>query len=54
MYFCNLSENKYADGKFLKIKPDGAVFEKFCDDGEEISDYEFVEYIKSIDEIDEY
>ena len=54
MYFCNLSENKYADGKFLKIKPDGAVFEKFYDDGKEISDFEFVEYIKSIDEIDEY
>ena len=54
MYFCNLSENKYADGKFLKIKSDGAVFEQFYDNGEEISDYEFVEYIKSIDEIDEF
>lgn len=54
MYFCNLNENEYIDGKVLKIEPNGAVFERFVDNGEPISDYEFVEYIKSIDEIDEY
>ena len=54
MYFGNLNENEALDGKVLKIKPNGAVFERFYDDGKEISDFEFVEYIKSIDEIDEY
>ena len=54
IYFCNLNENEYIDGKVLKIEPNGAVFERFVDNGEPISDYEFVEYIKSIDEIDEY
>lgn len=54
MFFCNMNENNELDGKMLKIKSNGAVFEKFCDNGEEISDYEFVEYIKSIDEIDEF
>lgn len=54
MMFSNLNENDLLDGRLLNIRSDGAVFERFYDNGEEISDYEFVEYIKSIDEIDEY
>ena len=54
MMFSNLYENDLLDGRLLNIRSDGAVFERFYDNGEEISDYEFVEYIKSIDEIDEY
>ena len=54
IYFYNTNENGLQDGRVLKIEPNGAVFEQFWDNGEEISDYEFVEYIKSIDEIDEY
>lgn len=54
MYFYSANENGLQDGRLLKIEPNGAVFEQFYDNGEEISDYEFVEYIKSIDEIDEY
>ena len=52
MMFSNLNENDLLDGRLLNIRSDGAVFERFYDNGEEISDYEFVEYIKSIDEID--
>lgn len=52
MKFSNLNENDLLDGRLLNIRSDGAVFERFYDNGEEISDYEFVEYIKSIDEID--
>lgn len=52
MIFSNLNENDLLDGRLLNIRSDGAVFERFYDNGEEISDYEFVEYIKSIDEID--
>ena len=52
MKFSNLNENNLLDGRLLNIRSDGAVFERFYDNGEEISDYEFVEYIKSIDEID--
>ena len=54
MYFANLNENNKIDGKVLKINPEGGVFEQFWDNGEVISDFEFVDYIKSIDEIEEY
>lgn len=54
MFFANMNENNEVDGKVLKIEPNHAVFEKFMDNGKEISDFEFVDYIKSIDEIDEY
>ena len=54
MCFSNFNENNRIDGKLLKIDSNHALFEKFFDDGKEISDFEFVDYIKSIDEIEEY
>ena len=54
MFFGNLNKNNEIDGKMLKITPDCAVYEQFWDNRKVISDFEFVDYIKSIDEIDEF
>ena len=54
MFFANMNENNIIDGKMLRISPNCAVSEQFWDNGKVISDFEFVDYIKSIDEIEEY